>query len=39
MVRKFPFAHVVGVGILLCCRRTGAITSAFRMSGEAFIAW
>ncbi|MGW3628198.1 hypothetical protein [Streptomyces sp. NPDC000880] len=40
MVRKFPCAHVFGVGILLCCAAgTRAITSAFRMSWEAFVDW
>ncbi|MCX4399511.1 hypothetical protein OG887_43340 (plasmid) [Streptomyces sp. NBC_00053] len=40
MVRKFPFAHVFGVGVLLCCAAgTRAITSAFRALWEAFIDW
>ncbi len=40
MVRKFPFAHAFGVGVLLCCAAgTRAITSAFRMVREAFIDW
>ncbi|GAA3367223.1 hypothetical protein GCM10017744_078540 [Streptomyces antimycoticus] len=40
MVRTFPFAHVLGVGVLLCCAAgTRAITSAFDTSCEAFIDW
>ncbi|WP_329331895.1 hypothetical protein OIU81_38735 (plasmid) [Streptomyces sp. NBC_01454] len=40
MVRKFPFAHVFGVGVLLCCAAgTRAITSACRTLREAHIGW
>ncbi|MEW2051455.1 hypothetical protein [Streptomyces sp. NPDC005476] len=40
MVRKLPFAHVLGVGVLLCCAAgTRAITSAFRTLREAYIGW
>jgi hypothetical protein len=40
MVRNFPFAHVLGVGVLLCCAAgTRAITSAFRTLWEAYIGW
>lgn len=40
MVRKFPFAHVFGVGILLCCA-AGNRGDHLRlpMSWEAFIDW
>ncbi|MFE4873883.1 hypothetical protein [Streptomyces sp. NPDC056682] len=38
MVRKFPFAHVFGVGVLLCCWNQATI-SAVRMMREAYIGW
>jgi cold shock CspA family protein len=38
MVRKLPFAHVFGVGVLLCrAAGTRAIISAFRTLREAHI--
>ncbi|MER7842152.1 hypothetical protein ABTY98_41290 [Streptomyces sp. NPDC096040] len=40
MVRKFSFAHVIGVGVLLCCAAgTGANTYASGTLSEAYIDW
>ncbi|MFF1440104.1 hypothetical protein [Streptomyces sp. NPDC058295] len=36
MIRNFLFAHVFGVGVLLCCWNRATI-SALRMLREAYI--
>ena len=38
MVRKYAFAHVFGVGVLLCCWNQATV-SALRMLREAYIGW